>query len=181
MQKYDKVAVDKSCARFKDDEFPGWWYSPARTTDEDPRSDAKTNEEPRTTMKINEENEETNELRPPAPTVEPPIGRGSQRPPRSLQSDSLHSDSRTSDVLRSPSSASGASAFTEDEVNLLASNKVYRSPESGEWFHREEYPDGRLMITPVNPNAELRRLRGSRARENPTTLIGTILTVRAIR
>jgi hypothetical protein len=50
-------------------------------------------------------------------------------------------------------------AFTDNEINLLASNKIYRSPESGAWFHREEYPDGRLMITPVNPNAELRRLR----------------------
>ena len=38
-----------------------------------------------------------------------------------------------------------------DEINLLASKNIYRSPDSGEWFHREEYPDGRTMITSVAP------------------------------
>jgi hypothetical protein len=66
-------------------------------------------------------------------------------------------------------------AFTDEEINLLASKNVYRSPDSGEWFHREEYPDGRLMITPVNPNAELRRARG---KTPPLTLVPFILNVK---
>ena len=58
---------------------------------------------------------------------------------------------------------------------MLASNNVYRSPDSGEWFHREEYPDGRTMITLVNPNAELRRARG---KTPPLTLVPFIRCAR---
>lgn len=48
--------------------------------------------------------------------------------------------------------------FTQNELDLLGSKGIVRSPE-GAWVHIEKYPDGRAMITPVNPHAELRRLR----------------------
>ncbi len=84
-------------------------------------------------------------------------------------SDAIPSDS-DADLVRAEQTA-----FTDNEINLLASNNVYRSPDSGEWFHREEYPDGRLMITPVNPNAELRRARG---KTPPFTLVPFIRCAR---
>ena len=101
---------------------------------------------------------EDKELRAPDPTVDSPIGRGSQRPPLSLQSSALLSSA-------SPSTAvlPSASAFTEAEVNLLASKKIYRSPDSGEWFHREENPDGRTMIT-SGSHARRRRILKKSAR-----------------
>ena len=73
----------------------------------------------------------------------------------------------------------GSSSFSSQELNLLASNKVYRSPDSGEWFHREEYPDGRVMITPVNPNAELRRLSDVHANGTVTSRTADTPNLRA--
>jgi hypothetical protein len=49
-----------------------------------------------------------------------------------------------------------ADDFTQDELNLLGSNGIVRSPQ-GDWYHSEKYPDGRTTITSVAParaNAE---------------------------
>ena len=42
----------------------------------------------------------------------------------------------------------GRDDFTSEELDLLGSKGVVRSPQ-GEWFHAEKYPDGRTMITPA--------------------------------
>jgi hypothetical protein len=65
----------------------------------------------------------------------------------------------TAELVTAPDSstelrAAEQSSFSDEEINLLASNKIYRSRDSGAWFHREEYPDGRTMITSVDPARE---------------------------
>ena len=42
----------------------------------------------------------------------------------------------------------GRDDFTSEELDLLGSKGIVRSPQ-GEWFHAEKYPDGRTMITPA--------------------------------
>ena len=131
---------------FKDDEFPEWWYSPAR-------DDVVQERPPSSNGVVNvPSSSEDVVLRPHTPRNPVPREGGGGRP--------VIQDRTVQDGSTQPSTPEdGGDTFTQDELNLLASNKIYRSAESGEWFHREAYPDGRLMITPVNPNAELRRLR----------------------
>lgn len=137
---------------YKDEDFPEWWYSPAReasaSKSKDPQAGARINVD---AQAVKEEDEE---LRAPDPTVDSPIGRGSQRPLLPLQSSALLSSAPPSTALL-PS----ASAFSDAEIILLASRDVYRSSDSGAWYHREEFPDGSLKITPKDPRQELARIQ----------------------
>lgn len=89
-----------------------------------------------------------------------------------LRDDALRDDALRASARNDGSLRDTADAFTAEEINLLGSKGVVRAP-SGEWFHREAYPDGRTMITPVNPHAELRHLSDVRARASG----GTVLVV----
>ena len=85
------------------------------------------------------------------------------------------------DGSRSDSSAltpSPQDTFTQDELDLLGSRGIVRSPQ-GEWFHSERYPDGRTMITPVNSHAELRRLSDVRANGTVTSRTADTPNLRA--
>ncbi len=67
---------------YEDSDFPGWWYSPARNTDADARITADADAKARITA-------DADALRAPEPTVDPSIGRGSQRPPLPIRSDPI--------------------------------------------------------------------------------------------
>ena len=119
---------------FDDTEFPEWWYSPVRAAQEQTR----VNESDR------EPEEQSESVREPfeAATPRNPALRdgGGGRPVITSTLDRSTQDSST--LVHSPQDT-----FTQEALTLLASRKIYRSPESDEWFHREENPDGRTMIT----------------------------------
>ena len=135
---------------FMDEEFPEWWYSPAQNESELP-------EQPGTTVKSTEQTElkvNDPEVLDPVPPIAPA---SREEGPRRLPVQVLNKTEqfRTAEYNELQGSTDG---FTENEFDLLGSKGYVRSPD-GEWVHLERYPDGRRMITPVNPNAELRRLR----------------------
>ena len=118
---------------FIDEKNPVWWYCPARNNVEGSRT---TTEVPGTELKSMEQIEL---LVPATPRTPLPIERVPGRPQVPVQYSS-DPNSTAEDGLVQESTRE----FTQEELNLLASNKVYRSPDSREWFHREEYPDGRV-------------------------------------
>ena len=121
---------------YEDTDFPGWWYSPARNANGAPPSSTEIGAAPPSKTDVGAGN---GELRAPDPTVDPSIGRRSQRPPLPLRSDPLRSAAPSSAELRGAPPGSAPSAFTDAEINLLASSDIYRSPDSGAWSHREEF------------------------------------------
>ncbi len=165
------------CARFEDDEFPEWWYSPARAVKVAvvavPSSDELPGAQDELSVAKGAQLSSEKKLHEPIlPRNPSPRDRVPGRPAiAELSTAELVTPPDSSTELRTAEHSS----FSDEEINLLASNNVYRSPDSGEWFHREEYPDGRLMITPVNPNAELRRARG---KTPPLTLVPFIRCVK---
>ena len=71
---------------YEDTDFPGWWYSPARNANGAPPSSTEIGAAPPSKTDVGAGN---GELRAPDPTVDPSIGRRSQRPPLPLRSDPL--------------------------------------------------------------------------------------------
>ena len=158
-----RLYVELCGIEFVDDEFPGWWYSPARDPkiaagaragDAGARSDVQEDVDERTHLQ-GDEGYDVVPPRTPSSREEVP-GRPILRDD-ALRDGSLRASARNDGSLRDT-----ADDFTTEELNLLGSKGVVRSP-LGEWFHSERYPDGRMMITPVNPHAELRRLSDVRA------------------
>jgi len=133
---------------FEDNEFPDWWYSPARSIDEQPRPTSKKGEQ------IELKTKEAIALTPATPRIPAPSEEGSGRPPLRDQNGSERVGSAESDLTRRESTGSD---FTQNEIDLLGANKIVRG-EDGIWKHIETEPSGRTIITPVNPIAELQRI-----------------------
>jgi hypothetical protein len=160
----EKLYYDLIEPGFDDTEFPDWWYSPARDVEvAKPRSAAAV---PRSNTLSDAQDaplgSEKTVHAPVLPLNPSPKDKVPGRPviPERTEADRVtppDSDITPPDSDITPPDSdldrgrAQQTAFTDNEINLLASNKIYRSPDSGDWFHREEYSDGRTMITSVDP------------------------------
>jgi hypothetical protein len=146
----EKLYYDLIEPGFDDTEFPDWWYSPARDVEvAKPRSAAAV---PRSNTLSDAQDAPLGSEK----TVHAPVLPLNPSPKDKVPGRPVIPERTEADRVTPPDSdldrgRAQQTAFTDNEINLLASNKIYRSPDSGDWFHREEYSDGRTMITSVDP------------------------------
>jgi len=142
---------------YGDDEFPDWWYSPARSTEmktDEPKM--KKDDPPIKQEQPGTKTMDKDVLTPPDPKTPVstlPIERVSSRP---RLPDPIPSDRDPSEVIV-PDPSTSRDGLTRSEIDLLGSRGIVRG-EDGIWKHIETEPSGRTIITPVNPLAELQRL-----------------------
>ena len=142
---YDRLIVQG----YSDDEFPVWWYSPAREQASDIVQETLANVEKRPASPNGVPSRTVDDVLTPQLPKEPAPGEGVPASPvLQRRDDTVQYDTGLDD---------DGQGFTQAEINLLGANKIVRG-EDGVWKHIEKEPSGRTIITPVNPMAELQRL-----------------------
>ena len=123
---------------YADEEFPDWWYSPARST-EMKKDEPKIKKDETGTETIDED-----VLTPPGPKTPVDTSPIEEGPGRPQLRDPIQSDpSPSSEILSDPETS--PESFTQAEIDLLGSNKIVRG-QDGIWVHIEKEPSGRTII-----------------------------------
>jgi hypothetical protein len=151
-----KLYEDMREKGYADDEFPAWWYSPARKTEspiktlEAPASSEMTREVPLSSEKT---------LFVPTPPREPALGEGGPGRP-DIQDTSEQDRSELDGTHQDMTGLVGTSqGLTEQQVALLKSRAITQITP-GQWMHTRKQSDGKIVLTPVDPRMELQMIEG---------------------
>jgi hypothetical protein len=133
-------------AGYADEEFPEWWFSPARVDVEQDRLVSSEVEQERLVSSEVESDElkssDVEVLTPATPRIPAPREEGLGRPVLRTQDDSTQLKTAEDDPTRRDSTQDN---FTQAEINLLGSNGIIRG-QDGVWVHYEKEPSGRTII-----------------------------------
>ena len=130
---------------YGDDEFPDWWYSPARSPEIKQEPPTIEQEPPMIEQEQPGSDGLTGtELTPPGPKTPVPTSPIEEVPGRPQLREPIPSDPDPSGESLSDPETSHES-FTGAELNLLGSNKIVRG-QDGIWVHIEKEPSGRTII-----------------------------------
>jgi len=123
---------------YSDEEFPEWWYSPARPPTKKQEAPRTEDEDPRASPK---DSDELTAPPPKDPVTPAPRESESKRPPLRDLVDSTRVPSADLEADRD----SSVDGLNDSEINLLGSQDIVRG-EDGVWVHIETEPSGRTII-----------------------------------